>query len=438
MKLIRLLKKDLAKESALWVENDFISANQARNICAFYGADYDNPTSHSTGYFVLVTLGYLFVGLAAITLIGANWENLPRGLRMAALILVTFGIHLAALYNFQRQKENAAIGLFFLGSLFYGASIMLIAQIYHIGEHYPDGIFWWAAGVLPLAWLLKSRLLMLLTMALAFTWFFTEAHLDYFPWFFPVFLIALGLQVFRVYQSSVLFLLLAAGSGLFFEYCLSWWLGGFRGFDMEIENLFTGFALFVLFHGLAKWLYQHKNPALKDYGTILGLYVLRFFILSLFIFSFKEPWRELLRADFQAPELMIGITILLCLVSLWLSFLADRQAMVSLLVSLLVGTSLITAVFFDINPKSLYPVVATNLVLIGTGTWLIIEGIRSATSHFFFLGVLTILATGLCRYIDLVGDYIGAAILFAVFAVILLTTAGFWRRYHNKKGNGHV
>ena len=53
----------------------------------------------------------------------------------------------------------------------------------------------------------------------------------------------------------------------------------------------------------------------------------------------------------------------------------------------------------------------------------------------FFLGVLIILATGLLRYIDLVGDYIGATILFAVFAVILLSAAKFWKSQHSKSGS---
>jgi hypothetical protein len=35
----------------------------------------------------------------------------------------------------------------------------------------------------------------------------------------------------------------------------------------------------------------------------------------------------------------------------------------------------------------------------------------------------------LLRYIDLVGDYIGAAILFAVFAVILLVSARYWKKH---------
>ena len=63
----------------------------------------------------------------------------------------------------------------------------------------------------------------------------------------------------------------------------------------------------------------------------------------------------------------------------------------------------------------------------GAGIWLVVSGIRNGISHYFYIGVFTILMTGLLRYIDLVGDYIGATLLFAVFAVILLSAARYWK-----------
>ena len=45
------------------------------------------------------------------------------------------------------------------------------------------------------------------------------------------------------------------------------------------------------------------------------------------------------------------------------------------------------------------------------------------------VAVVVVMLTGLLRYIDLVGDYIGAAILFAVFAVILLVSARYWKKH---------
>ena len=51
-----------------------------------------------------------------------------------------------------RYKRNAAARsetVFFLGCLLYGAGIWLVAQAFHINSHYPDGVWWWAIGVLP-------------------------------------------------------------------------------------------------------------------------------------------------------------------------------------------------------------------------------------------------------------------------------------------------
>ena len=60
--------------------------------------------------------------------------------------------------------------VFFLGCLFFGAAIFLIAQIYNLSGHYPDTIWWWAVGVLPFALCLESVLLHALFVALLGIW----------------------------------------------------------------------------------------------------------------------------------------------------------------------------------------------------------------------------------------------------------------------------
>ena len=72
MRLIRLLKRDLATKISSWVAEALLSTDQARSICRLYDVDYDSIQSHSTAYRLLVSLGYLFIGLAVITLLGAN------------------------------------------------------------------------------------------------------------------------------------------------------------------------------------------------------------------------------------------------------------------------------------------------------------------------------------------------------------------------------
>ena len=431
MRLLRLLKRDLHNEARGWVDDGIISESQAERICNRYGIDYHDRAQHSFGYYVLIALGYLFIGLAVIVLIGENWENIPRAVRMGGLITLTLACNGIGLFAWQRNRPSLSVLWFFLGGLMYGASIMLIAQIYHIGEHFPDGILWWALGVLPIALLLRSNLIMALVSALAFLWFFVESGMGYYPLLFPLFLLALAWQNLRIKPSLILFLVLMIGIGIFIEYTIAWLISGLAHFDFGAENVLVGAALFVLFQGLAEWLGQRPEHHLADYGVALKLWTLRFAIIGLFVFSFEEPWRELLQATWEAPGLVIAISIVFSVLALGLVYLAHH--------SVLQGTT--TLAFVTITLAALLAVmnlgelhssalqVADNIVLVMTGIWLIVQGIREGITHYFYLGVFTVMLTGLLRYIDLVGDYIGAAILFAVFAVILLVSARYWKKH---------
>ncbi|PIE45611.1 MAG: hypothetical protein CSA45_01775 [Gammaproteobacteria bacterium] len=448
MRLIRLLKNDLAKETTGWVEKHIISPEQAVQICAQYGIDYHNQNKRSYGYFILTILGFLFVGLALITIIGANWEDIPRPIRMIGLISLTLLVNLIGIHKVSQAENTAAIAIFFLGGLFYGASIMLIAQIYHIGEHYPDGVFWWAIGVFPLALLMRSSLLMLLATVLGYIWFFTESSLHFYPTLFPVFLIALAWHCFSVKQSSVLFLMLISGACFWLEYSLSWLLGDFQHFNAGIENIFAAIFIFIFLYGFATRLVGATNTTLKDYGTLLGVWVLRFTLLSLFIFSFREPWNGILSAEWQSPIVTLALAAFLAISAIWMTHRSKKALSIIVAVSLLFVAILLLVIFYPdmISYSNTIPYresmgyrlstplqLIDNIVLVLSGIGLIVQGVHHSITHYFFLGIITILLTAMLRYIDLIGNYIGAALLFAVFAAILLSAARFWKSHHLKQ-----
>jgi len=432
MRLIRILKYDLCREVATWVKEEIISLDQAESICSQYGVDFHNLSRRSFGYNVLMGFGYLFIGLSLITLIGANWDEIPRALRMAAIVALTLVTNTFGLIKYRQNQINQAVYLFFLGSLFYGASIILIAQIYHIGEHYPDGVFWWAIGILPVALLLESTLIMILALCLSFIWFFVESSLNFYPVLFPLFLVAAFLHLKRGKQSNILFLAIILGVGIWCEYTLAWFIGGSTGFDPGVENVALGMGLFVFFHGLARWLLEKKDHALSDYGTLLGLWVLRFIIISLLIFSFKEPWRELISAEWHMTGLIITLSILLSALSLWLSYQSKRSLFSTIVFVLVFNISLLGVILTKDRTYEIVFQIADNIILVGVGIYLIFRGIQHNISHYFYAGILAILATGLLRYIDLIGDYIGASILFAIIAAILLFSARFWKKHQAK------
>ena len=116
MRLLRLFKRDIAHESRSWVEKGLISEQQAQSICNEYEVDYDHQNDKIHGHSILITLGNIFIGLAVITLIGENWNDIPRALRMWGLILLTILIHGTGCLAYHEGNQSKAKRLFFIGN----------------------------------------------------------------------------------------------------------------------------------------------------------------------------------------------------------------------------------------------------------------------------------------------------------------------------------
>jgi uncharacterized membrane protein len=430
MRLIRLLKNDLAKEAAEWVENELISLSQAEQICQQYDVDYHQVKNHSYGYNVLIGLGYLFIGIAIIILIGANWDDIPRAVRMGGVISLTMLIQgLGVLKYF---KGNGATAVFLLGNMFYGASIILIAQIYHLGEHMPDGVFWWAIGCLPVGVLLKSSWLTLQSLLLALLWFYMEIDMGFYPMLFPLFI---GGSIFVLYhgkQSTLLFLAVLVSIASWFEFTLANYWGDGYSYRFHIEHFPVSIALFLFTYVFSHWLGQKPSVMAKDYAAILAVWSLRFGLVLMLIMSFKEPWRELIYDHWTHMTSMWIMVSFISIATLLLAYKVNKLIPVIYILPFYL-ISLIVAQLSGDSSHAVYFQIMDNLALVIIGVWLIIRGIHTGTSHYFYLGVMTILLTALMRYFDLIGSYIEGALLFSGFAAVLIGAAKFWKRNLSKE-----
>jgi uncharacterized membrane protein len=299
MRLFRLFKKDLAREVEGWVSDGVIEASQGESILARYGARLEDAQGSSVGYYVLTALAALFVGLALILVVSHNWDEIPRLTRMLSLILLTLAVNLQGMRLMLAGRDKAGVLLLFFGSICYGATIMLIAQIYHIGEHFPDGIFFWALGVVPLIFITRSRLIAFLCLLLATTWALTESSTDFFPASYPLFMLA-GLWLAWVRKdSALLFLGGIAGLIYWLNLLFAWAGGGWNTFaEVAIDQLPMTIGMGLLFTGVAWWFMRHSDQGLQVYGQVLHLWILRCGILVLLVLSFKNVWHELASEDY--------------------------------------------------------------------------------------------------------------------------------------------
>ena len=441
MKLLRLLKRELAAEARSWVDERIVSEEQAGRILDRYGARLPDGTERSVGYIVLLSLAALFAGLSILVFVSANWDEVPRGVRMGALVALTLVFHAIGLHHQRSENAKVANVWFLLGCLTYGTSIFLIAQIYHLGEHYPDGIWWWAFGTLPFVILLRSREMAWLMTAVALVWLGTETSETFFPISWPLFAAVIFWFCLSQKESLLLFLTSLVATTFWIEILFARYLGEDRLFAIEEEHVPLTLGLFVIYYALGKWMETRSDrPRLPEYGMALRLWSLRLGLAVLLAFSFAEAWEAVMKLQYESPALVWGWLVVVTGVTgaflhrLWVErgprawWDDGLSALVYLLFfALIVLISLVTTKENESLAIGLQ--LFGSLACVGSGIWLILRALRDSVTLYFYTGVGVILILALLRYADLVGDYVGGSLLFLFFAGVLFGAAHFWRAH---------
>lgn len=237
---------------------------------------------------VLATLAAVLLGFAIMTFVASNWQEMSNGLRIALLLSAVAASYAGAGALFAKGHDGFAHAAVLAGVAAFGASIMLIGQMYHLGGWPPSAVLMWAAGALLAGALIRSNAALALAMVLVALWAGWETTLTnkvYWPaligwaavtaafyhqrWWPGVHLSGLALTFFVIHAA----LTHGVGGGTFFGADFvsgGWWL-------VQIGILVAGLGLF----GERAVEALHKiGPALLGYGAIVaffGLYSLQFF-----------------------------------------------------------------------------------------------------------------------------------------------------------------
>ena len=423
MQLLGLLRRELRSECRQWVDDGDISAEQGERILARYGTSLEDVSDGSLAYKVLVGVALLFAGMAMMLLVSANWEEIPRVVRMLGLVATTLVLNGIGVRHFLR--DGSGIGWLFVGSISYGASIMLIAQIYHLGEHFPDGLLVWALGVAPMALLTRSRVIALLMLALALFWLMAEGQFSP-PWAMVLFL-GCSVAVARVACSAGLMIVTVAAAVTWLNVLLGWAYGYPWRPDIEAGHLTLNMGLLALIFMAGHRLSATTSVYLRRTATLLSLWALRGYLLLLLPFTFTEFCEGYLKEleTVMDPGLWMGL--LAAIPAAWLA-LHNRSAH-PLSRGLVMGLPLVMVLLHGgISESMAVPVtVLVNLLVLGSAIVLVQQGLLKGLSQYFYSGVALLLVLGMMRYVDLVGDYVGGSVLFLLAAGILFLAAHYWR-----------
>lgn len=225
-----ILDKDklvwLQGEIAKWRKSEIISPEQEDNLLKFYNLVLKEEVKRVNLIKVLSIIGTILLGIGVILFVASNWRQIPDIVRTIILLTITFGTFYLG-YYFGYQREGYSIlgkSLFFLASLFWGATIALIAQIYHIPTSDNWWIFLiWAFPILPVAWFFESTSVFILSSGLFLIWsFFFSVSKDIANYYYPmiafIILLPLSKESKLRYLSNIVALIIAASFGLFNKY----------------------------------------------------------------------------------------------------------------------------------------------------------------------------------------------------------------------------
>ncbi len=441
MRLIRFLKTELAADAAGWVDDGVVTRDQAQAVLARYGTELGADRRGDAGYFTLLALGALLAGLGAILLISTHWHDIPRWARLLGLVGLTAGANAAGVLRATRDEHAPAVAWLLFGSLLFGTSLFLIGRMYHLGEYFLEGIGLWALGILPIAWLARSRTLAALFSAVGFTWFCVAVEHGHDVW--PAVLMAAVPLAFslRVRRSVVLFL--SGTAGLVTASSVAIVQGVDRaGGEVSLLPWLLPLVAVQGLYLLSRAMEQHRDGTLRDYGAALHLWSVRFAIVVLLPLNFAEVWQELAR-DYD-PDLwwtgvgMVSATLLATAAATarWQELRPGREGWIEAVPGLAsaavvaAGGMAVVALAGSVNThwaEGALPVAATA-TLLACGGWLIVRAIATSSTASFHLGVGTVLITALLRYFDLIGDYVGTAVLFMVGGAAMAAAATLFKR----------
>ncbi|MGA1867269.1 MAG: DUF2157 domain-containing protein [bacterium] len=188
----------LIKKIEVWEREGILEKSQAQRLLN------EKPSfhaEHNLATRILIGISTLLLGLGVISFFAFNWQAMPKWLKLATIFSAFIASHITGriLENYPSKKALSEF-FYLLGTFLFGANIILIAQIYHIEAHAPNGVFLWSIGALIMAYVLYSSPQMLLFGALIVVWQGMEKNY-HIPQLWVVFCAAIGMIPFAIMKK---------------------------------------------------------------------------------------------------------------------------------------------------------------------------------------------------------------------------------------------
>lgn len=166
----------LGKEVEIWRREGLVSDITAAAILQRYPV----LSKKSTFITILTILGAVLVGLGTLLFVGANWQAIPNLFKLLLILAATVlsyasGWHCttpASKAGTDQLPTHPKLGaaLLLLGSIFYGAGIWLVSQMFNLDMSLETGLVLWGLGAGATAMITRQTAIASLTALISLVW----------------------------------------------------------------------------------------------------------------------------------------------------------------------------------------------------------------------------------------------------------------------------
>lgn len=292
---------------------------------------------------VVVTIGAIMVGLGILSFIASNWDGIGHLVKLLLIFGVFGGVNLEG-YLLSETNPKTSRSFIYLGTLVYGAGIFLIGQMYNFGGDFPTAFLLWSLGILPLAFQLKDKYIMLFANLLFGVYLYGSFNqgFPYAGWVgVPVVYLA-----FKYFERSRLLLFFANLTALSFILQIT--------LRYEVQGLYVA----LLFFALGLLMYGIKHTFEPDIFRVQGNILLG---VTGVILTIPDLWAIVVRA--QSTRL---VSIVFAVAFVVLLFALIRKGSLISLIFVCITIFRYYTDTFAYLPKSLFFIVG-GLLLLGFG-----------------------------------------------------------------------
>jgi uncharacterized membrane protein len=168
-----MFRRYLSREIDQWTRSGLLQPGQGDALLA----DHDRRHTGFSLSGVLAVLAAVLFGAAVIALIAANWEFIPRLMRVICVFIFVAGGLVVAALALRRGSGGLAEAALVFTLLCYGAGVALVGQMYHLSGDEAAFMLTWTIAALVVSLSFSSAMAAVGAGLLGFGYFFAEASI---------------------------------------------------------------------------------------------------------------------------------------------------------------------------------------------------------------------------------------------------------------------